>query len=188
MAKIRTLVKTEKHNTTCTGIALTYTGTTPRILPRMWVFLHFFHRLLPKSTQYSIYTSKPLQIHLEISILLNSSFITYLSSKLFMNYSQNKSIMGHNPYINQIQGFFRVCSNPNSFTLQLNHESNLKGRIPCFFLYIWGFTHLTLNNFWVMMKSYQNPRKKIKCQQETHVGMKFYQTLGLGQATNHAIV
>ena len=39
-----------------------------------------------------------------------------------------------------------------------------------------------------MMKSYQNPRKKIKCHQETHVGMKFYQTLGLGQATNHAIV
>ena len=57
-----------------------------------------------------------------------------------------------------------------------------------FFLYIWGFTHLTFNNFWVRMKSYQNPRKKIKCQQETHVGMKFYQTLGLGQATNHAIV
>ena len=57
-----------------------------------------------------------------------------------------------------------------------------------FFLYIWGFAHLTLNNFWVRMKSYQNPRKKIKCQQETHVGMNFYQTLGLGQATNHAIV
>ena len=57
-----------------------------------------------------------------------------------------------------------------------------------FFLYIWGFTHLTLNNFWVRMKSYQNPRKKIKCQQETHVGMNFYKTLGLGQVTNHAIV
>ena len=134
----------------------------------MWVFLHFFHRLLPKSTQYSIYTSKPLQIHLEISILLNSSFITYISSKLFMDYSQNKSIMGHNPYINQIQGFVRVCSNPNSFTLQLKHESNLEGRIPCFSCTICGFTHLTFNNFWVMMK--------------------FYQTLGLGQATNHAIV
>ena len=132
MAKIRMLIKTEKQNSTCTGTALTCTGTAPRILPRMWVFLPFFHRLLPKSTQYSIYTSKPLQIHLEISILLNSSFITYLSSKLFMNYSQNKSIMGHNPYINQIQRFFMVYSNPNSFTLQLNHESNLKGSIPCF--------------------------------------------------------
>ena len=132
MAKILTLVKIEKQNTTCTGTTLTCTGTAPRILPRMWVFIYFFHRFLPKSTQYSIYTSKPLQFHLVISILLNSSFITYLSSKLFMNYSQNKSIMGHNPYINQIQGFFRVCSNPNSFTLQLNHESNLKGRIPCF--------------------------------------------------------
>ena len=95
--------------------------------------------------------------------------------------------MGHNPYTNQIQGFFRVCSNPNSFTLQLIHESNLKGRIPCFSCTIWGFTHLTLNNLWVRMKSYQNPRK-IKCQQETHVGMKFYHTLGFGQATNHAIV
>ena len=132
MAKIQMLIKTEKQNSTCIGTALTCTGTAPRILPRMWVFLPFFHRLLTKSTQYSIYTSKPLQIHLEISILLNSSFITYLSSKLFMNYSQNKSIMGHNPYINQIQGFVRVYSNTNSFTLQLNHESNLKGRIPCF--------------------------------------------------------
>ena len=95
--------------------------------------------------------------------------------------------MGHNPYTYQIQKFVRVCSNPNSFTLQLNHESNLKWRIPCFSCTIWGFTHLTLNNLWVRMKSYQNPRK-IKCQQETHVGMNFYQTLGLRQATNHAIV
>ena len=83
MAKIRMLVKTEKHNTTCTGTALTCTGTAPRILLIMCVFLPFFHMLIPKSTQYSIYTSKPLQIHLEISILLNSSFITYLSSKIF---------------------------------------------------------------------------------------------------------
>ena len=62
-----------------------------------------------------------------------------------------------------------------------------KGGFHVCLWYIWGFTRLTLNNFWVMMKSYQNSRK-IKCQQETHVGMKLYQTLGLGQATNHAIV
>ena len=43
-----------------------------------------------KSTQYSIYTSKPLQIHLEISIILESLFNTYLSSKPFMILSQKK--------------------------------------------------------------------------------------------------
>ena len=63
---------------------------------------------------------------------------------------------------NDLLGF---VLNPNSITCNLNHESNLKGRIPCFSCTIWGFTHLTLNNFWVKMKSYQNPRK-IKCQQE----------------------
>ena len=149
MAKIRTLVKTKKQNTTCTapvphlyryrfasGVLYRYRFKVYRYrspkMPRMFVFLPFFHMLIPKSTQYSMYTSKPLQIHLIISFLLKLSFNTHLSSKLFKNYSQNKSIMGHNPYINQIQGFVRVCSNPNSFTLQLNHESNLKERILCF--------------------------------------------------------
>ena len=93
MAKLRTLVKTE-HGVpiqvstgsvleSCTGTGLRCTGTGHRKMPRMCVFLPFFHMLIPKSTQYSINTSKPLQIHLIISILLNSSFITYLSSKLF---------------------------------------------------------------------------------------------------------
>ena len=86
MAKIRKLVETEKQNTTCTGTALTCTGTGARILPRMWAFLHFFHILLPKSSQYSIYTLKPLQIHLEISIILKSSFNTYLLSKTFHDF------------------------------------------------------------------------------------------------------
>ena len=76
MAKIRRLVKTEKQNATCTG-------TGAQIFPIMWVFLHFFHIFSPKSTQYSIYSSKPLHIHLEVSIILNSSFNTYLSSKFF---------------------------------------------------------------------------------------------------------
>ena len=152
------------------------------------VFSPIFPYFSTQSTLYSIYTSRPLQIHLVISFILKSSFNTYLSSKPFMIFfSKNNSNMGHNPYTNQIQGFVKVCSSPNSFTLQLNYESNLKGRIPCFSRTIWGFTHLTLNDLWVRMKSYQNPRK-IKCQQETHVGMKFYKTLGLGQATNHAIV
>ena len=56
------------------------------------------------------------------------------------------------------------------------------------FLYIWGFTHLSLNNILGYDEILSNPRKEIKYQQETHVGMNFYQTLGLGQATNHAIV
>ena len=132
MVKIRTLVKIEKQNATCTGTALTCTGTAPRILPRMWVFLHFFHIFLPKSTQYSIYTSNHSKF-----ILKSQLYSIHLSLHIFlqnfsMNFSQNHSNMGHNPYTNQIQGFVRVCSNPNSFTLQLNHESNLKGRIPCF--------------------------------------------------------
>ena len=83
MVKIQTLVRIEKQNTTCTGTALTCTGIGARILPRMWDFLHFFHILLPKSSQYSIYTSKPLHIHLVISIILNSSFNNCLSSKTF---------------------------------------------------------------------------------------------------------
>ena len=97
MAKIRTLVQIEQGVPhlfrTCTGTGLVLegcTGTGPKVyqyrspkMPRMCVFLPFFHMLIPKSTQYSIYTSRPLQIHLIISIFLNSSFITYLSSKLF---------------------------------------------------------------------------------------------------------
>ena len=90
MVKIRTLVIIEKHNTTytgtaltCTDTALTCTGTGARIFPRMLAFLHFFHILLPKSSQYSIYTSKPLLIHLVISIILNSSFNNCLSSITF---------------------------------------------------------------------------------------------------------
>ena len=81
MAKIRKLVETGKQSTTCTGTPLPYIGTCARILPRMWAFLHFFHIFLPNSTLYLFYTSKPHQIHLIISILLNSSFNGYLSSK-----------------------------------------------------------------------------------------------------------
>ena len=107
MAKIQTLVKIEKQNTTCTGTALTCTGTTLRNLPRMWVFLPFFHMFSPKSTQYSIYTSKPLHIHLVVSIHLS---IHIFLQNSFMNHSQNNSHMGHNPFTSQTQGLVRVCS------------------------------------------------------------------------------
>ena len=104
MAKIRTLVKTEKQNTTCTGTTLTCTGTAPRILHRMCVFLPFFHMLIPKSTQYSIYTSKPLQIHLVISILLKSSFNTYLMHSIELKHVFYSSlIQGLEFYSTQLQ-------------------------------------------------------------------------------------
>ena len=52
------------QNTYGTGTTLFGTGTNPRKCPEMVVFLSFFHIFLPKSTQYSIHTSKPLHIHL----------------------------------------------------------------------------------------------------------------------------
>ena len=104
MTKIRTLVKIEKQNTTCTGTALTYIGTGSRNLPRMWVFLPFFHMLIPKSTQYSIYTSIPLQNHLVISILLKSSFNTYLIHSIELKHVFYSSLMqGLGFYSTQLQ-------------------------------------------------------------------------------------
>ena len=47
IAKVRTLVETEKHNTTCTGTALTCTGTGLRNLPRNGKFHHFSCTFLP---------------------------------------------------------------------------------------------------------------------------------------------
>ena len=47
MAKIRTLVEKEKQNTTCTGIALTCTGTGLRNLPINGKFHHFSCTFLP---------------------------------------------------------------------------------------------------------------------------------------------
>ena len=119
-------------------------------------------------------------LHKHVKTTPNSSYnifstqiiIQYISFfKTFHDFiPKNNSNMGHNPYTYQIQKFVRVCSNPNSFTLQLNHESNLKGMIPCFSCTIWGFTHLTLNNLWVRMKSYQNPRKKSNTNKKLMLG------------------
>ena len=55
--------------------------------------------------------------------------ILILLQKPFMNYSQNNSNMGHNPYITLTWKLVRVCSTPKVHYMQLNHESNLKGRI-----------------------------------------------------------
>ena len=128
----RYMLAKNDQNTRCTGTCSRCTGTCHPKMPRLCVFVPFFHIFLPKSTLYIKYTSKPLQIQLMISFLLNLSFNTYPSSKHFMIFSQNNSNMGYNPYTYQIQEFVRVYSNPNSFTLQLNHESNLKVRIIYF--------------------------------------------------------
>ena len=121
MVKIRTLVKIEKQNTTCTGTALTCTstgsvlegctGTGPKVyryrspkMPRMCVFLPFFHMLIPKSTQYSIYTSNPLQIHLIISFLLKLSFNTHLFNSIELKHAFYSSlIQGRGFYSTQLQ-------------------------------------------------------------------------------------
>ena len=71
------------QNTYGTGTTLFGTGTTPQKCPEMVVFLPFFHIFPPKPTQYSIHSSKSLHIHLVTSILLKSSFNTYLTSKTY---------------------------------------------------------------------------------------------------------
>ena len=104
MAKRRKLVKIEQGVLhlfrTCTGTGLILegcTGTGPRCtgtglpkMPRMCVFLPFFHIFLPNSTLYSLYTSKPFLIHLVISFLLKSSFTTYLLSKSYHELLSNQ--------------------------------------------------------------------------------------------------
>ena len=153
MAKIRTLVKTKKQSTTCTGtgsvleavphLFRTCTGTgsvlkgctctDPKVyryrspkMPRMCVFLPFFHMLIPKSTLYSIYTSKSLQIHqnggLELhihlitSILLKSSFNTYVSSKTFHECSQTTLIWVITPTQSKHKDLLGFILNLNSIT------------------------------------------------------------------------
>ena len=97
MAKIRKLVEIEQGVPhmfrTCTGTCLVLEGCTstcPRCtgtchskMPRMCVFVPFFHIFPPNSTLYFIHTSKPFQIHLVTSIILNFSFNTYLNSKTY---------------------------------------------------------------------------------------------------------
>ena len=58
----------------CTGTTSTCTGTSHPKCPKMCVFSHFSILLILKSILYFINTSRPLQIHLMISFLLNLSF------------------------------------------------------------------------------------------------------------------
>ena len=111
MPKIRKLVKTGKQNRVVPVQVgqkrpesklyrykfKVYRYMTPE-LPKLCVFLPFFHMFQPQSTLYLKNTSRPLQIHLMITFLLNSSFNYTSFFNLFMNLFQNHSNMGLNPY------------------------------------------------------------------------------------------
>ena len=96
----------------CTGTSSGCTGTGHQKMPRMCIFLPFLHVLIRKSTQCSINTSRPLQFISKSIFLLKSSSLRIFPQKSSMNFSQNNSNMGHNPYTNQTQGFVRVYSKP----------------------------------------------------------------------------
>ena len=108
----RYMLAQNDQNLTCTGTCSRCTGTCHPKMPRMGIFPPIFPYFATQSTLYSIYTSQPFHIHLVNSIILKSSFNGYLSSKPSMIYSQINSNMGNNSYIDQIQEFVRVCSNP----------------------------------------------------------------------------
>ena len=111
--------RNRKTRTGCTGTPLMCTGTHwPKMTRTQSVPVHvqsvpvhitrkcpecvfspLFHALFtPKPNLYFIYTSKLFQIHLMISFLLTSSFNYISFFKLFMNFFQNHSNMGLNPY------------------------------------------------------------------------------------------
>ena len=71
-------------------------------------FSHIFPYFSTPSTLHFKHTSKPFHISLITSLLLNSSFIAYLISKIHHELLSTHSNMGNNPYINQIQEFVRV--------------------------------------------------------------------------------
>ena len=82
-----TLAKNDQ-NTLCTGTCSRCTGTCYRKVPRMCVFVTFFHILIPKSTLYFKHTSKPFHIHLIISIFTQFFFQLHI---FLENYFMNSS-------------------------------------------------------------------------------------------------
>ena len=135
MAKIRTLVIIEQgvphlfRTCTSTGSVLEgCTGTSPPKMPRMCVFLPFFHMLIPKSTQYFINTSRPLQFTLKSLFLLKSSFITYLSSKIFHEFLQKTTLIWVTTHTQtKPKDLLGFILNPNSITCHLTMNSTSKG-------------------------------------------------------------
>ena len=122
--------RNRKNRTGCTGTCLTCTGTCsvlegctgtcsrctstfPPKMPRMCIFLPFFHIF---DTQFNpiLYKHVKTTPNSSYNLISTQFIIQYISFiKTFHDvFCQNNSNMGHNPYINQIQGFIRVCSNP----------------------------------------------------------------------------
>ena len=151
MSKLRTLVKIDQGVPhlfrTCTGTGSVlegYTSTGPRCtgtgppkMPRMCVFLPFFHILIPKSTQYSINTSRPLQFILKSLFLLKSSFITYLSSKIFHEFLPKTTLIWVTTHTQtKPKDLLGFILNPNSITCHLTMNPTSKGGfhthlVPC---------------------------------------------------------
>ena len=70
----RYMLAKNDQNTMCTGTSSKCTGTSHPRMPRMCLFSHFSIFLIPNSTIYFIYTSRPLHRSLVNSFLFNSSF------------------------------------------------------------------------------------------------------------------
>ena len=79
----RYMLAKNDQNTKCTGTCSKCTGTNHPGMPRMCLFSPFSIFLIPNSTLYFIYTSRPLHMSLVNSFLLNSSFNTYLLSTIY---------------------------------------------------------------------------------------------------------
>ena len=191
MAKIRTLVKIEQGILHlfctcigtgsvlegCTGTGPRCTGTGPPKMPRMCVFLPFFHMWIPKSTQYSINTSKPLQFILKSLFLLKSSFITYLSSKIFHEFlpkttliwvtthtqTKPKDLLGFRIWVTthtqtKPKDLLGFILNPNSITCHLTMNPTSKRGFHTHLVPYGVFTKPNFKKSKVMMKFYQNPR------------------------------
>ena len=106
-----TLVQNDQ-NPKCTGTGSRCTGTGHLKMPRMCVFVTFFHILILKSTLHFKHTSKPFQIHFVIYFYSNLLPILIFFQNPSINFSQYHSNMGYDPYTNQAPRLVRVCSKP----------------------------------------------------------------------------
>ena len=89
----RYMLAQNDQNLTCTDTCSRCTGTCHRKMPRMCVFLPFFHIFPPNSTLYFIHTSKPFHIPLITSIILKSSFNTPLMNSIELKHAFYSSLI-----------------------------------------------------------------------------------------------
>ena len=100
----RYMLAKNDHNTNCTGTSSKFTTTSHSGMPRMLLFSHFSMFLIPNSTLYFIYTSRPLHMSLVNSFLLNSSFNTYLMHSIELKHGLDSFlIQGLGFYSTQLQ-------------------------------------------------------------------------------------